>query len=300
VSGATVRAGRRAVDISSPDKVLFPRAGITKLELASYYARVAPAMVPLVRDRPVTIHAYPAGIEREGIFIKSAPRHFPDWVPRAEMRKRGGTVTHALANDAAVLVYLAGQNCVTPHIWLSRVDEPDKPDRVIFDLDPPPGSGFADVRAAARSLGEMLRDRGLATYAMVTGSKGVHVVVPIRRRAEFPEVFRWAKAVGEELAASNPRKLTLEFLKDNREGRIYVDVRRNAYAQHAVAPYAVRPRENAPVALPIHWDELSDGRLKPDSWTMRTAPERLESDGDAWQGMGRHAKLLPRLAEAKG
>jgi bifunctional non-homologous end joining protein LigD len=130
---------------------------------------------------------------------------------------------------------------------------------------------------------------------MVTGSKGVHVVVPVRRRAEFPEVFRWAKAVGEELAASNPRKLTLEFLKDNREGRIYVDVRRNAYAQHAVAPYAVRPRENAPVALPIHWDELSDRGLKPDRWTLRTAPERLESDGDAWHGMRRHAKSLPRL-----
>jgi bifunctional non-homologous end joining protein LigD len=130
---------------------------------------------------------------------------------------------------------------------------------------------------------------------MVTGSKGVHVVVPVRRRLEFPEVFRWAKAVGEELAASNPRKLTLEFLKDNREGRIYVDVRRNAYAQHAVAPYAVRPRENAPVALPIHWDELSDRGLKPDRWTLRTAPERLESDGDAWHGMRRHAKSLPAL-----
>jgi bifunctional non-homologous end joining protein LigD len=292
VSGAAVRAGRRSVEISSPDKLLFPQAGITKLELAEYYARVAPAMVPLVRDRPITIHAYPGGIERPGIFIKSAPRHFPEWVPRATMRKRGGTVSHALANDAAVLVYLAGQNCVTPHIWLSKVDEPDKPDRVIFDLDPPPGSGFADVRAAARSLGELLRDRGLPTYAMVTGSKGVHVVVPIRRHARFPEVFQWSKAVGQELADASPRKLTLEFLKENRDGRIYVDVRRNAYAQHAVAPYAVRPREQAPVAMPIHWEELSDRTLAPDRWTLRTAPERLESDGDAWAGMRRHARSL--------
>jgi bifunctional non-homologous end joining protein LigD len=293
VSAATVRAGRRSIPVSHPDKLMFPEAGITKLELCEYYARVAPAMVPLVRDRPLTMHSFPAGAGSDGYFIKSAPKHFPDWIPRAEMRKRGGTVTHVLANDAATLVYVANQNCITPHIWLSRVDQPEQPDRVIFDLDPPGEGGFADVRAAARDLGELLRDRGLATYAMVTGSKGVHVVVPIRRGPDFAEVFRWAKAVGEELVALRPRKLTLEFLKDNREGRIYVDVRRNAYAQHAVAPYAVRPRPTAPVAMPIRWDELSDRKLSPQRWTLRTAPERLESEGDPWKGMGRRARALP-------
>jgi bifunctional non-homologous end joining protein LigD len=250
-------------------------------------------MVPYVRDRPIAIHSFPAGIEREGVYIKTAPKHFPDWIERATVRKRGGTITQVLANEAATFVYLAGQNCITPHIWLSRVDEPDKPDRVIFDFDPPEGTGFADVRGAAQDLGDLLRGRGLATYAMVTGSKGVHVVVPIRRKLEFPEVFQWAKAVGEELAAQSPRKLTLEFLKRNREGRIFVDVRRNAYAQHAVAPYAVRPREGAPVAMPLHWEELSDSKLKPDRWTVATAPKRLESEGDPWRGMGRRAKALP-------
>ena len=288
----TVRAGRRSVEISHPDKLMFPSAGITKLELARYYAEVGAAMVPLVRDRPVAMHSFPGGVESAGYYIKQVPKHFPEWVERATMRKRGGTVTHVLANSAETLVYLANQNCVTPHIWLSRADEPDKPDRVIFDLDPPGETGFADVRAAARDLGELLRDRGYATYAMVTGSKGVHVVVPIRRRHEYPAVYRWAKAVGEELAEQSPRKLTLEFLKDNREGRIYVDVRRNAYAQHAVAPYAVRPRPNAPVAMPIDWDELSDSKLSPQKWTIASAPRRLEAEGDAWKGMARHARAL--------
>jgi bifunctional non-homologous end joining protein LigD len=287
-----IRAGRRQVEISSPDKVMFPGAGITKLDLARYYADVAPAMVGLVRDRPVAMHQFPSGIEGEGHYIKTAPRHFPDWIRRVEMRKRGGTITQVVANDAATLVYLAGQNCVTPHIWLSRADRPDQPDRVIFDLDPPGESGFADVRAAARDLGEMLRDRGFATYAMVTGSKGVHVVVPIRRRHEFPAVYQWSKAVAEELVAVSPRKLTIEFLKDNREGRIYVDVRRNAYAQHGVAPYAVRPREQAPVAMPIRWEELDDSKLHPQGWTVRTAPERLASEGDAWEGIARDARAL--------
>jgi bifunctional non-homologous end joining protein LigD len=290
--GAQVRAGRRTIDISSPDKLLFPAAGVTKLELAEYYAAVGPTMVQYVRDRPITIHSFPAGIEREGIYIKSAPKHFPDWIERATIPKRGGTVTHVLANEPATLVYLAGQNCITTHIHLSRADQPDKPDRVIFDLDPPEGTSFADVRAAARAVGELLRERGYATYAMVTGSKGVHVVVPIRRRHRFEEVFRWAKALGEEVAAESPRKLTLEFLKKNREGRIFVDVRRNAYAQHAVAPYAARPREKAPVAMPIHWDELSDRRLDPQGWTVRTGPKRLEAEGDAWKGMARHARAL--------
>jgi bifunctional non-homologous end joining protein LigD len=293
VSAAEIKAGRRKVPISHPDKLMFPKAKVTKLELAQHYADVAPAMVPLVRDRPVSMDSYPGGIERDGYLIKTAPKHFPDWVKRATVKKRGGTVTHALANNPETLVYLANQNCITPHIWLSRVDKPEQPDRVIFDLDPHEGGTFADCRAAARDLGELLRDRGLATFAMVTGSQGLHVVTPIRRGPRFAEVFQWAKALGQELADANPGKLTLEFLKDKRGGRIYVDVRRNAYAQHAVAPYSVRPKERAPVAMPIHWDELSDRKLRSQSWTVKTVPSRLESDGDAWKDIARHARPLP-------
>jgi bifunctional non-homologous end joining protein LigD len=290
---ASVRAGRRTVDVSSPGKLLFPEAGVSKLELANYYAAVAPAMVPLVRDRPVTQHSFPGGVDAPGYYIKAAPKHFPGWLKRATVRKRGGTVTHPLANEAAALVYLAGQNCITPHVWLSRVDRVDQPDRIIFDLDPHGDrGGFADVRAAARDLGDILRDRGLVPHAMVTGSQGLHVTVPIRRRHLYPEVFGWAKEVAIELAATNPRLLTTEFLKENREGRIYVDVRRNAYAQHAVAPYAVRPRERAPVAMPINWEELSDPKLRAQSWTVASAPARLASEGDAWRGIASQARAL--------
>ena len=292
MSEAEVRAGRRKVPISHPDKPMFPAAGITKLELCRYYADVAPAMVPLVRERPIAMHSFPNGVDGDGYYIKNAPKHFPDWVERATVRKRGGTITHVLANDAASLVYLANQNCVTPHLWLSKADQPELPDRVIFDLDPPEGGSFADVRAAARELGGLLRDRGLAPFAMTTGSKGLHVTVPIRRRMPFEQVYRWAKAVGQDLVDTTPRKLTLEFLKENRDGRIYVDVRRNAYAQHAVAPYAVRPRDNAPVAMPIQWDELADRKLTSQRWTIRSAPDRLRSEGDAWKRMARHARAL--------
>jgi bifunctional non-homologous end joining protein LigD len=280
------------VTISHPDKLLFPAAGITKRDLADHYARVAPAMLPYIRDRPLAVQAFPKGIDEHGFFMKAVPDYFPDWVDRVTVPKKGGTVTHVLANHADTLVYLAGQNVVTLHTWLSRADEPRLPDRLIVDFDPS-GGGFADVRAAARDAGDRLRDAGLVPYAMVTGSRGIHVVCPLRRGPSFTDVHGWVRALAEEMVRDNPRKLTLEWKKVDRGERIYVDVNRIAYAQHAVAPYGVRAREKAPVAMPIHWEELSDRSLKPDRWTVSNAGSRLEAEGDPWKGMMRRARKLP-------
>jgi bifunctional non-homologous end joining protein LigD len=223
------------------------------------------------------------------------PDYFPGWVARSTVAKRDGRITHALADNAATLVYLAGQNVVTPHIWLSRAEEPRKPDRLIVDFDPS-GGGFADVRAAAREAGERLRDAGLAPYAMVTGSRGVHVVCPLRRGAGFTDAHRFARALAEEMVRDDPRRLTLEWHKAERGSKIFVDVNRNAYAQHAVAPYGVRAKPRAPVATPVHWEELSDGRLKPDRWTVKSIAARVDAEGDPWSGMARRARALPRPA----
>src|SRR5436305_14403989 len=255
--------GRRVVALSHPDKVLFPQANLTKLDLARYYEAFAPGMIPYVKERPLALQAFPNGIEQHGFFMKAVPDYFPAWVDRVTVPKKGGTVTHALGNDAATLVYLAGQNVVTPHTWLSRADDPRKPDRLIIDFDPSPGGRFADVRAAAREAGARLRDRGLATYAMVTGSRGVHVVCPLTRGPSFTDVHRFARALAEEMVADNPRKLTLEWKKADRGSKIYVDVNRIADAQHAVAPYGVRARPKAPTAITIQWDERDDSLLKP-------------------------------------
>jgi bifunctional non-homologous end joining protein LigD len=287
-----LRVGRRQVRVTHPDKLMFPKARVSKLDLARHYERVAPVMLPYVSGRPLALQAFPDGIDAQGFFQKNVPRYFPDWIGRATVPKRGGTITHALAGDAATLVYLAGQNVVTPHVWLSRADRPHQPDRLILDFDPS-GGGFADVRAAAREAGERLRDAGLATYAMVTGSRGVHVVCPLRRGPDFGDAHRYARALAEEMVADDPRHLTLEWKKVDRGKLIYVDVNRNAYAQHVVAPYGVRPRPRAPVAVPIHWEELSDPKLKPDRWTVKTIAERIEAEGDPWKGMGRRARALP-------
>ncbi len=290
---ATITVGRRQVPFSHPDKPLFDRPRITKLDLARHYEAVAGAMVPHVRDRPLALQAFPNGIGEPGFFMKSIPKYFPDWVAAVTVPKRGGSLTQALAQDEATLVYLAGQNVITPHIWLSRADALRQPDRLIMDFDPSPGVGFSEVRAAARDAGERLKDAGLAPFAMVTGSRGVHVVCPLRRGPSFSDVHGFARRLAEAMVGDDSRYLTLEWRRSDRGRRIYLDVNRINYAQHAVAPYAVRPRRGAPVAMPIVWEELSDPKLAPDRWTIRDAGARLRSEGDPWQGIGRRARKLP-------
>jgi bifunctional non-homologous end joining protein LigD len=289
----TLAIGRRRVTISHPDKALFTDPEITKLQLARHYERVAEAMVPHVRDRPLALQAFPNGIDEPGFFMKSVPKYFPEWISTATVPKRGGSLTQVLGQNAATLVYLAGQNVITPHIWLSRADQPRNPDRLILDFDPSEGVRFAEVRAAARDAGERLKDAGLAPFAMVTGSRGVHVVCPLRRGPSFEEVHGVARALAEEMVADDARYLTLEWRRADRGQRIYVDVNRINYAQHAVAPYGVRPRPGAPVAMPIAWEELADPKLTPDRWTIHDAGDRLRSEGDHWKGIGRRARKLP-------
>jgi bifunctional non-homologous end joining protein LigD len=285
-----------SISVSHPEKVMFPaRDGapeITKGELVEHYERVADVMVPHVRDRPVSMQQFPGGVGAQGFFRKDVPEHFLGKVPTIEVPKRGGTVRHALVRSADDLAYLANQNCVTPHVWLSRAERLDRPDRLIFDLDPSRPDDFAHIRGAARALGELLRGLGLEPFAMATGSRGVHVTVPLQRRQGFSAVRAFADEVAEVMAARHPDVLTTEFRKAKRGGRILVDVARNAWAQTAVPPYAVRPRPGAPVAVPLRWRELESARLRPDGQTIGTLARRLSRDGDPWEDIAAHARGL--------
>jgi bifunctional non-homologous end joining protein LigD len=295
-----VKAGRRSVPITHADRVVFPKAKVTKLDLARHYAAVAPVMVPHVRDRPIAVQSFPQGVAGKGFFVKNAAKHFPDWIKTANVPKReGGELRQVLANDAATLVYLAGQNAITPHIWTARADRLEQPDRIVFDLDPAT-KRFAEVRAAARSLGDLLRDIGFEPFTMTTGSRGLHVVVALRRHADYSEVNAYARDLGAVFAETNPRKLTTEFRIAKRGDRIFVDMHRNAYAQHAVAPYAVRALPNAPVATPLHWEELSERGLSPQGWTVKTIQDRLADGGDPWGGIARTARRLPAASRPRG
>jgi bifunctional non-homologous end joining protein LigD len=282
------------VKLSHPDKVLFPDDGITKADLAAYYASVGEAMVPHVRDRPMNLWRWNSGIGGQLVVQQDIPKGAPDWVERVETpRRKGGSIQHVLCQNADTLRWLSNQNCITPHVWTARRDRLDRPDRVVFDLDPPEGTDFSVVREAALAVGERLRSLGLEPFAMVTGSKGIHVVAPLKRTRESAWVRERAGEIGAEVAEGSPETLTTEWRKNKREGRILVDTARNTYGQTVVAPYAVRALPGAPVATPLHWDELSDDDLTARSWTLRTVGERLASRGDAWAGIGRHARAMP-------
>jgi bifunctional non-homologous end joining protein LigD len=282
-----MKVGRREVNVSSPDKVLFPEPGLTKADLAEYYAAVAKWSIPHLRDRPLNLNVYPQGINGKGFFQQHASDHFPDWVDRVEVPKRGGKVVHVMANRAETLVYLAGQNAVTLHGWPSRADRLDRPDRMVFDLDPPEGD-FAAARTAALALGDLLRELGLEPFAMTTGSKGLHVVVPLQRRQEHPAVRSFARGVAEALIEREPELVTLEWYKDKRGGRILIDVRATR-GMSVVAPYSVRAKPEASVAAPLPWHELSDSRLTARRYTVANV---LDRSGDPWADIDAAASAL--------
>jgi bifunctional non-homologous end joining protein LigD len=290
-----IRAGRRRVRLTHPGKLLFPADGITKADLVAYLVDVAPAMVPHVRDRPLSLHRFNDGLAGEGFFQKEIPRGAPDWVRRVRVPKQGGTVCHVLAQDAATLAWLGNQNCITPHVWTSRADRLDRPDRLVFDLDPAGGDeDFGLVRRTARELRALLAELGSTAYAMTSGSRGVHVVVPLRRVHGFDRVHEAARAVAGELVARRPGELTTEFRKQERHGRLFVDVLRTRWAQTTVAPYAVRARPGAPVAAPVRWEELEDGGLpRAGALSMRDVPGRLAREGDPWHDIARAGGSLP-------
>lgn len=282
-------------ELTSPDKELWP--GITKRDYAAYLDDVAGAMLPHLRDRPLSLQRFNAGIAKDGFFQKDAGRGAPDWLRTVTVGKRGGgEVHHPVANDRRTLRWLAQINALTIHVAPVRRDRLDRPDRLTIDLDPSRADDFDAVRTSALALGEAVRELGLEPFAMVTGSRGIHVVCPLRRTRPASDVLDVARHLAHEAAARDPGRLTTEFKKAERDERIYLDIARNAPAQTAVAPYSPRARPGAPVATPLRWEELEDRGLRPDGFTIAGLPGRLDAlGGDPWAGFRKAARALPRV-----
>lgn len=289
----TVRVSRHQIEISRPEKVLFPEVGITKGDLIEYYARVAPKMLPHLRNRPLTLERYPDGIERKRFYQKEVPSYFPDWIQRVTVKKVGGTVTHLVCNDIATLAYIANQACITPHIFLSRLDKLDHPDQMVFDLDPQ-GDDFAPVRSTARAFKQLLDELTLPAFLKTTGSRGLHIVIPLKRAEEFDSVREFARELARIVVGQAPGERTLEQLKANRGDRVFIDLNRNGYAQLVAPAFAVRPGKGAPVSVPLEWGELENKNLRSNSVTIRTLFDRLDKAGDPWADFWRSGVSLAR------
>lgn len=263
------------VEVSNPDKVMYPADGYTKADVVGYYQKVAEAMVPHLEGRPLTLQRYPSGIHGDGFMQKNASSHFPDTIERVEVPKEGGTTNHPLIDSAEDLMYLANQGTITFHIWTSRLPHLERPDRLVLDLDPPEG-GEAP-RNTARVARSVMEEVGLDSGLMTTGSSGFHVVAPIRPDLDFAAVGHLSRLLAGVVAARIPQEATTEFLKKNRKGRVFVDWLRNRWAQSAVCPWSLRPLDGAPVAMPLVWDELEEA--EPQGWNLATAPDRIDAVG---------------------
>ena len=270
--------------ITHPDKVLFPEDGVTKGELAAYYSAVAPALLPHLRGRPITMERYPAGIGGKGFLHKDVSRGVPEWLERVEVPKKGGTVHHPLVNDERSLRWLVNQNCITPHVWPSRVPALFHPDLCVFDLDPS-ADDEATLRDVALSVRDLLEDLGLHPGVKTSGSKGFHIVAALDGAATFDAVAAFAHGVGGLLVGRDPTRLTQEFSKAARGGRLFVDTGRNAYSATIAAAYAVRARPGAPVSAPCTWVEVERGEVGPRTFGLRTMPERVAAVGDLWAAL---------------
>jgi bifunctional non-homologous end joining protein LigD len=283
--------------ITHSDKVLFPDDGITKGELAAYYEMIAPLLLPYLRGRPITMERYPSGIAAKGFFHKNVARGFPDWLERVEVLKKGGTVHHPLVSDVRALLWLANQNSITPHAWTSRVPDLRHPDLCVFDLDPASDDPEA-LRHATLAVRDLLQELDLQSWVKASGSKGFHIVVPLEAGISFREVARFSDRVGALLVKRHPDRLTQEFSKSDRQGRILIDTGRNAYSATFAAAYAVRPRTGAPISAPVSWEEVESGAVGPATFTLRTMERRVAEVGDLWATLPERPQSLERPIES--
>ena len=242
-----IKIGRYTVEITHPERIVFGKSGLTKKDLIDYYLKIAPIMMPYLDNRPISMQRFPNGITDEGFFQKDASAYFPDWITRKSITKDNGDIVHYVIIDkAATLIYLANQNCITPHLWLSKIDNLNKPDRMIFDLDPADKLPFSAVQEVAKKVKELLDKLALPSFYMLTGSRGAHIVVPLKRTQTFDEVRDFAHEIAILLAREFPKLITVEMHKSKRGNCVFLDWLRNGYGATAVAPYAVRARPRQP------------------------------------------------------
>jgi bifunctional non-homologous end joining protein LigD len=301
-----IRRGKRVLRLSNLDKVFWPEERITKGDLLAYYRAVAAVLLPHIRDRPFTMKRYPDGIEGGHFFQKDAPKHMPEWIPTREFEvsTRGSPrqkrkISVPIVNDELALLWMVNMGCIDLNTWYSRVDKPARPDFVLFDLDPAADAGFPEVIQVALLVKEVMDALGLVAFPKTSGSKGMHVLVPVERRHSYEEAREFAEIVAGTLASTHRGLVTTEWTKAKRRG-VLIDANQNGEGKTIASVYSVRPRPGAPVSTPLRWEEVGEG-LDPGAFTMDAAIERIDREGDLFEGvLGTRQRLgaaLQRLSE---
>ena len=285
-----VRRGKRTLRLSNLDKAFWPDEGITKGDLITYYREVAPVLVPHLRDRPFTMKRYPDGWQGEHFFQKDAPSHMPEWIPRRpivvstrETPRRRRRIQAPLVDDELALLWMVNMGCIDMNTWYSRIDRPERPDWVLFDLDPSPDVGFRETVRVALLVREILDALGLESFPKTSGADGFHVLVPLERRHTYADTREFAEIVAGTLARLHRGLVTTEWSKSRRRG-VLIDANQNGEGKTIASVYSVRPRAGAPVSTPLRWDEVSED-LDPHDFTMEVVLARVEREGDLFAGV---------------
>ncbi len=298
-----IKKGRRTLRLSNLDKVFWPDEGITKGDLLTYYGAVADVLVPHLHDRPFTLKRYPDGWQGEFFFQKDAPKHMPEWIPTVEVEvstretpRRRRKIRAPLVNDELALLWMVNMGCIDMNTWYSRVDKPDRPDWVLFDLDPSPDVGFAETVQVALLVKEALDALGLQSYAKTSGADGMHVLVPIARRHTYDDTREFSAIVAGALARTHRGLVTTEWSKAKRRG-VLIDANQNGEGKTIASVYSVRPKPGAPVSTPLEWNEVNDS-LDPRAFTMEVVLERVRRQGDLYAGVLKTKQSLSKALSA--
>ena len=300
---AEIRKGKRVLSLSNLDKVFFPDDGITKGDLLAYYRAVAPVLLPHIKDRPFTMKRYPNGIDGGFFFQKDAPKHMPEWIAtRAfeastrEAPRTRKTIRFPLVNDELALLWMVNMGCIDLNTWYSRVDRPERPDFVLFDLDPSADAGFPEVIQVALLVKEVLDTLGLAGFPKTSGSDGMHVLVPVERRYTYGDTREFAEIVAGTLARTHRGLVTTEWTKAKRRG-VLIDANQNGEGKTIASVYSVRPHPGAPVSTPLRWDEVNE-QLDPGVFTMGVVLDRVERLGDLFEPVRTEKQSLAKALRA--
>jgi bifunctional non-homologous end joining protein LigD len=300
-----VRKGSRELKLSNLDKVFFPVERITKGDLLEYYRAVGPVLLPHLKERPFTMVRWPDGIEGKKFFQKDAPSHMPEWIPRfrtqvstRESPRTKKWVNFPVVNDELALLWMVNMGCIDMNTWYSRIDRPERPDWVLFDLDPSPDVGFKETVQVALLVKEALDAFGLVGFPKTSSAEGMHILVPVERRYTYADTRQFAEIVAGAIARTHRGLATTEWTKSKRRG-VLIDANQNGEGKTIASAYSVRPRPGAPVSTPLRWSEVNED-LDPLSFTMPVVLERVRKLGDLYAGVLTTRQRLTDALKALG
>ncbi|MFP4460370.1 MAG: DNA polymerase domain-containing protein [Candidatus Zixiibacteriota bacterium] len=289
---------KHKIEISNQDKVFFPKSGITKGEMIDYYRKVSKQFVYLSESFPVAMQRFPDGIHEEGFFQKDASDYFPRWIDKVKFpRRKGGHFDAPIISDKSTLVYLANQAMITPHLYLAEKDKLEYASKMVFDIDPPEGTDdYSTARKATFAIKDIIENLEMKGWVMTTGSNGYHIIVALDGKSKFDDVRSFAADMTKLVLLKNPDEFTSKQLKEKRKGRVYIDIGRNSYGATSVAAYGIRAKENAPIAIPVTWQEIQNG-TNPKDWTLGNIDNRLDDDKQPWKSIWNHRFSIKKRHE---